>query len=796
MAAPNAPKRMSDADLKALVDSELRRALGVESSKLSEQRRKAMAYYYAEPEGDLAPPEIEGRSKVVSPDVRNTIESMLPQIVVKFIGGDKVVQFDPTKPGDESKADAATKYLNHIFLKKHDATMLTTTWAKDGMLQKRGVLKVWWDTRTEETREEYKGQTPVQLALLMRDPEIEPIEQSERPDEAEAQHRAEMLEQLTQQLQQVWAAAQQGGGPGQPPAEPEGAMQAGQPPRPPQGNPALAAVQQLQQQIAAISALPPAVVYDVAFKRSRKGGKLSIEPVPSDEFIISREAKTIGTARLVGHKFKRTLSELRSMGYKNVDRLADGNDTDGDSNVEKIERDSFDDSSGGPEEDDTTSDSSQTRVTVRELYMRVDYDGDGIAELRKITRCGSEILDNEVVDEAPFVTWCPVPIPHKFFGMSIADLAMEGQKTKTSIRRGQLDNMYLQVNGRYFAVTGKVELDDLLDSRPGGVVRMTQAGMAGRLDQGMGDMAGAAAMFEQEEAALENSTGWTRYSQGNDGKGLNETFGGVKLITNKADMRTDLVTRMMAQGFVDLFRLMLKLVCQNQDKAEQIQVAGKWVDMDPREWSNQFDISPAVGLGVGDKDQQVAHLLNLRALAVEGLMNGTATPENIYELDVEIAKTMGFQSGARFFNNPKENPPPKQPNPLEAQMQVEQMKLQAMQQIEREKMQSQERIEAMKAQQQAQVDQLRAQMQQQTDLVRQQAEADKARMEAENKAQLDAIRMEMEERARVLDDGYRRWKDQLESATRIEVANIGSKAKLDNPATVAATNEIATEVTQ
>jgi hypothetical protein len=796
MAAPNAPKRMSDADLKALVDSELRRALGVESSKLSEQRRKAMAYYYAEPEGDLAPPEIEGRSKVVSPDVRNTIESMLPQIVVKFIGGDKVVQFDPTKPGDESKADAATKYLNHIFLKKHDATMLTTTWAKDGMLQKRGILKVWWDTRTEETREEYKGQTPVQLALLMRDPEIEPIEQAERPDETEARRRAEMLEQLTQQLQQAWAATQQGGGPGQPPAEPEGAMQPGQPPRPPQGNPALAAVQQLQQQIDAISQMPPAVVYDVAFKRSRKGGKLSIEPVPSDEFIISREAKTIGTARLVGHKFKRTLSELRSMGYKNVDRLAEGNDTDGDSNVEKIERDSFDDSSGGPEEDDTTSDSSQTRVTVRELYMRVDYDGDGIAELRKITRCGSEILDNEVVDEAPFVTWCPVPIPHKFFGMSIADLAMEGQKTKTSIRRGQLDNMYLQVNGRYFAVTGKVELDDLLDSRPGGVVRMTQAGMAGRLDQGMGDMAGAAAMFEQEEAALENSTGWTRYSQGNDGKGLNETFGGVKLITNKADMRTDLVTRMMAQGFIDLFRLMLKLVCQNQDKAEQIQIAGEWVAMDPREWTNQFDISPAVGLGVGDKDQQVAHLMGLRALAMEGLQNGTATPQNVYELDVEIAKTMGFQSGARFFNDPKKNPPPQQPNPLQAQMQVEQMKAEAMLQIEREKMQSQERIEAMKAQQQAQVDQLRAQMQQQTDLVRQQAEADKARMEAENKARLDAIRMEMEERARVLDDGYRRWKDQLDSATRIEVANIGSKAKLDNPATAAATNEIATEVTQ
>ncbi|RQO57043.1 hypothetical protein DBV14_09545 [Variovorax sp. KBW07] len=803
-----ASKPMTEADLKALVDTELAQALGLDSTKLAEQRRKAVAYYYAEPEGDLAPPEIVGRSKVVSPDVRNTIESMLPQLVVKFVGGDKVVQFEPTKPGDESKADSATKYLNHLFFKKNNGHTITVSWAKDGLLSKRGVLKCWWDMRHEEKREEYVGMTKIELAKLLDDPEVEIIDHKAYPDEDDAKKRAEAVAALQQQLQQAMQAAQQPpagppqgqgapgapGGPGQqqPPAEPMGAAQPGQPPRPPQQGPA-GAVAAIQAQILMIEQQPQAMLYDVGCKITRKGGKLTIEGVPSEEFIISRGAKSIAEARLVGHRVKRTLSELKSMGYKNIDDLV-ADDSEGDSNAERLERDHFDDTGSNYEASNTT-DRSQFTVWVKECYLRVDYDGDGIAELRKIVRCGDRILDNEIVDEAPFVSWCPVPMPHKFWGLSVADLAMPGQKTKTSIVRGQLDNMYLQVNGRYFGVKGKVDFDSLLDSRPGGVVLMDAPGMAGRLDQGAGDLGAAAQLMEQEEQALENSTGWTRYSQGNDAKGLNDTLGGVQIITNKADMRTDLMARNLAEGFVDLFKMMLKLVCQNQKKAELVQIAGEWVEMDPREWKNQFDTDINVGLGVGNKDQQVGHLMGLRQLQVSGLQWGTATPKKIYELDTEIAKTMGFKSGDRFFNDPEKNPPPQQgPNPGQLQMQMQQAQFQHEAALEKMRLQFKAQSEAQGREQQAQLEAMRAQMQRETDANRQELEARQHAMKLEQEAQVHSLRMQYEDIAKQRDDAFQRWKTELEQAVKVQTANISSKAKLDDPATQAATGEIAREV--
>lgn len=766
-------ERMTELELKALIDGELSQALGTDSSTLSEQRRKAIAYYYAEPKGDLSPPEIEGRSSVVSPDVRNTVESMLPQLVAKFVSGDKVVQFEPTKKGDDEKADSATTYLNHIFFKKNNGHSLTVTWAKDGLLQKRGFLKAWWDTRTEEKREEYKGLTQVELAQIMDDPEVEPIEQTNYPDEQDAEQRAKALEGMTQQLQQAMQAAQQPG---------------------PQQQQAAQAAQQMQAQLEQLSAEPPAMLYDVSFKRSKTGGKLTIEPIPPECFILSKGATSIKEARLCGHKFKRTMSDLKSMGYTGLDQLSpDGED--GDENSERIERNAFDNEEER-QSSNLSQDKSQTELWVKELYLRVDYDGDGISELRKIVYIAGKIVDNEVCDEAPFVSWCPVPMPHKFYGLSAADLAMEGQKTKTSIRRGQLDNMYLQVNGRYFAVEDQVDLDSLLDSRPGGVVRIKQQGAVGRLDQGMGDLGSAANMMEQEEAALENSTGWTRYSQGNDGKGLNQTLGGVQIITNKADMRVDLMARNLAEGFVDLFRLMLKLVCQNQTKAEDVRIAGEWVAMDPREWINQFDTEINVGLGVGNKDQQVQHLMALRQLQLEGLQMGVSTPEKVYELSTEIAKVMGFKSGDRFFNDPKKNPPPQQPDPMQAQMQVEQMKAKANMEVEQARLQAQGQIKQMELQQQAQLEQMRMEMQTRVDVNRQQAEAEQQHLKAQGQAALDELRLRLdgEQQGRQLE--YDRWKAELDASVKVEVANIGAKVKVDNAATTTATNEIAAEVTQ
>lgn len=779
---------MTEDELKALTDLEMRQAIGAYGGKLSEMRRKAEYYYLGLAEGDLVPPEIEGRSTFVSTDVRNVIESMLPALMAKFVSGDSVVQFEATKPGDEDKADQCTQYLNYLFFKKVNGHNVTYTWFKDALLQKRGIIKVWWDTRNEETREEYKGLTDVELAQIMDDPEVEAIDHKSYPDEEDAEQRQKAVEHITQQMQAPMQQLQQ-------------AQQAAQ-----QGNPqAQQAVQHLAQQmqpmqaqLQQIQSQPPAMLHDVSFKRVKDGGKICVENVPPEEFLISRRAKTINDASFVGHRVARTLSELRSMGYKDVDDIT-SDDGAQDLNAERIERLSYDDEQAYMGLDnEATNDPSQRHVWVTECYIRCDYDGDGIAELRKVTRAGNRILDNEVVDSVPFVSICPIPMPHKFFGLSIADVTLESQKTTTKIVRAQLDNMYLQVNGRYFAVENQVNLDDLLTSRPGGIVRIKSQGAVGRLDQGAGD-GSAPAMMEWIENFKEDSTGWTKYSQGNDSKGLTETAEGMNIITNKADMRTDLIARHFAEGFVDLFRLMLKLCSQYQNKHAVVRLTGKWVDVDPREWRNGFDVDINVGLGSGNKDQQARHLMALSQKQMEGLQIGTATPEHVYELDKELAKAMGFKNGDKFFNNPKENPPPQQPNPeqmkMQGQMQIEQIKAQAGQQVAQVKAQAGAQAAQAKAQQDAQVEQLRMQMQQQTDNNRQQSEAEQHALKVQNEAQLAQLQAQYADQAHAREMAMEWEKAQLESATKIQVANIMSQAKLQDAATAAATNEVARDVT-
>lgn len=749
---------MTEDELKALVGTELRASLGYTSSKLSNARLKAENYYLGLPVGDLTPPEIDGRSSVVSTDVRDTIEAMLPQLMVTFCGSDQVCEFEPQGPDDEQKAQQATEYVNHLFFKKNPGHRIAYTWMKDALLQKNGIVKVWWDTRHEESREEYRALSEVELAQILDDPEVEVIEQSASPDEQDAKQREQALQQLAQQLDQAQQAAMQGN------------QQAAQ------------ALQQLEQQMAGIQAQPPKMLYDIAVKRVKTEGQVRIENVPPEEFLINRNAKDIATARFVGHRVQRSVSELKSMGYKDVDNLS-GDDNSQAMNLERIGRLQWNDENAWMS-DQISSDDSQRLLWVTECYVRCDYDGDGIAELRKVTTCGNDILDNEQVDICPFVSITPVPLPHTFFGLSIADLAMESQKTKTSILRAQLDQLYLSVNGRYFAVENQVNLDDLLTSRPGGVVRVKQPGAVGRLDQGVGDVGFSLQMMEYMTQDLENRTGWSRQSMGNDAGGIKtQTATAANIVTNKADMRLDLIARHFAEGFTEMFKLVLRLVCQNQQKPAIVKLTGGWVPIDPREWRNQFDVSINVGLGVGSKDQRVQHMMTLMQLQQQAFPIGVANPQNVYAASRELATLLGYKNADKFFSDPVKNPPPPQPDPnqqqAQAMIQVEQAKLQASGQIEQMKLQQQAQLEQMRREHEMQLAQAKLQMQAQVDTNRQQAEADQKALEMRQQAELEALKAQhqAEKHARELE--FSRWKAQLDSETRILVAQISSQTTLN-----------------
>lgn len=744
-------------ELKALVMGEMRQALGYSSSKLSQARQKAEYYYLGLPVGDLSPPEIEGRSTVVSTDVRDTIESMMPQLVVIFCGGDTVVEFEPQSPDDEQKAAQATDYINYLFFKKNNGHQISYVWMKDALLQKNGIVKVWWDTRHEEKKEEYKGLNQVELAQVMDDPEVEIVDQQSYPDEDDQKARKQALDSLQAQLDQAMSAAQQ---------NPQAAQ----------------AVPQIQAQMQQIQAQPPVLLFDITCKRVMKGGKIQIDNVPPEEFLISRNAKNIQDAKFVGHRVQRTVSELKSMGYKNVDNIS-GEDQGQAVNSERIQRLSWNDENAYLSDEITTSDPSQRRVWVTEAYVRCDYDGDGISELRKITVAGNEILDNEEVDFTPFVSITPVPLPHTFFGLSIADLAMESQKTKTSVLRSMLDNVYLNVNGRYYAVENQVNLDDLLTSRPGGVVRIKSPGAVGRLDQGMGNSGEAMNMMGYLQQDIENKTGWSRQSMGNDASGLNTTATAANIVTNKADMRLDLIARNFAEGFTELFKLMLKLVCQHQDKRAEVRLAGNWVAIDPREWRNQFDVTINVGIGMGNKDQKVQHLMALAQRQQLALQIGSATPENIYNADAEFVKLLGFKNADKFFTAPSKMPPkPPQPDPemakLQANQQIEQVKMQAQMQMKQQELQLQAQLDEAKRQHELQLEEARMHMQAQVDNNRQQAEAAQKTQEIEQQSQLDVLKAQFDNERHMRELEFNKWKAHLEAETRVLVAQIAAQTTL------------------
>lgn len=763
-------KRMSEDELLALTDLEIRNAVGYYGGKLAEQRRTATYYYLGEPFGDLAPPDVDGRSQTVVPFVRNTVEAMLPQLMVKFTGGDSVVEFEATQPDDEPKAKLCTDYLNYLFWKKNRGHVVAETWMRDALLYKNGIVKVWWDTRTEETKEEYKGLSQAELAQIMDDAEVEVTEQKATPDEEDAKARQQAIEQATHQLQDPQLA--------------HGLQM--------QDAQAMQAYSGLQQHIQQIQATPPVMLYDITAVRTKKGGKLALDNVPPEEFLISRKAKSIVTSPFVGHRTPRTISDLRSMGYPDS-KLENITSDDGATslNAERIERQSYDDEQSYLNLENPVGDESQRTIWVTECYVRCDWDGDGISELRKVTRAGNVMLENEEVDLAPFCDIVCIRQPHKFFGLSIHDLGKETQKTQTSILRSRLDNEYLETNGRYFAVENQVNLDDLLTSRPGGVVRIKAPGMVGRLDQGMGNGAASMQLLEWMEGFGESATGWTRHSQGNDGSPLLQgTALAANIVANRDDMRVDLIARNFAEGFVELFRQMLKLVCQHQDKKTETKLSGQWVDIDPREWKNQFDVNINVGLGTGGKDQQLNHLMLIKQQQENVHAIGVATPENIYNLSEDMAKLAGQKNGDRYFSDPaKQTPQPPKPDPemVKGQVatQIAQANGQVTMQVESAKLQGTLQLEREKAQLQAQVDQNEQQAQQAQTTAQQQIDAALQREKAQQEFALEQQRMQHEGMLKQMEIDAENARARMDADVRILIAQIAAKTATDNAALAA-----------
>ena len=432
------------------------------------------------------------------------------------------------------------------------------------------------------------------------------------------------------------------------------------------------------------------MTHDVVISRKSYNGKIRVENVPPSEFLISREAKTIPDARFVCHRVRKTLSELREM-YpdEDIDPSELGGEEDGSMfNAERQARYEFDNSSSYDWGFSSDREEALSEYWLHESFIKTDYNGDGIAELRKVCTVGNYVLANEEIDSIPFVSITPIKIPHKFFGLSIADLVMDLQLMKSTLMRNLMDNMYNQNFGRFAVLEGQANLDDLLTQRPGGVVRVKSPNAVTPLAT-PALQPYSFQMLEYLDGVRESRAGVSRMSQGMNENALTShtTATAVNAVMTAAQSRVELIARNFAEtGVKDLMNTIYELLLKNQDKERVIMLRNEWVPVSPGAWNEKYDCTVSVALGHGSKDQQMMHLSQMLQFAGEAMSGGLkiVNEQNMYNLGAALVKAMGFQNVSDFLTDPSTIPPqPQRPDLenqvklMEAQVKQEELKIKA-----------------------------------------------------------------------------------------------------------------------
>lgn len=602
---------MSDSTLKALIDQRIQSSQQWwGTTSLAHQRIQADQYYRGDPLGN----EVEGRSQVVSRDVAEVVDGMLPSLLKIFASGEEVVKMEPQQPQDEEAAKQATDYLNYLFLQKNEGFQIMHSWFKDALLKRNGIVKAWFETRTNRKKDNYEGLTQPELAVLQSD-------------------QTKQVSNIQQSMVSVQTVDPMSGMP-------------------------------------SVNQMP---VFNCTVMRAVPDKKICVANVPPDEFVIDRMAIDLETTTFLGQRSMRTMTDLAELGIpaEILGTIPTGDDLA--FSQERLTR--FKDETQLPyNSEGELLDKTLRKVMVSELYLQVDYDGDGIAEWRKVILAGasdvggSVLLCNEEVDDHPFASITPVPMPHKFYGRSIFDQTSDIQEIKTVLWRGALDSIYLGNSPRLGAVEGQVNMDDLLDSRVGGIVRLKNPNALVPVPT-INVAPEAFSMMEYADTVRENRNGFSRYNQGLDADSLNKTATGINVISNAGQQRLDLIARIFAEtGVKRLFRRLFELACLHQNEPQMVRLRGKWVNVDPRSWEDKLDVTVSVGIGLGNKDQQMQTamaLLNIDQSIVKlqgGVQGPILTAENIYNKLVKVVEAAGWKTPEPYYTDPK-TVPPQQPQP-------------------------------------------------------------------------------------------------------------------------------------
>ena len=470
-----------------------------------------------------------------------------------FVAAKTVCRFEPENQNDEQQAEMETLVVNHVLMQQNNGFFVLHDFFKDALLMRNGYAEVDWREKESVTVERYSGLTDIELAEVLQEKD-EILEQNET------------TKRLLVPLPQI---GPQGLPPGTPPPH--------------------------------VSIEVPA--FDITVRRKETKGSVCIGCIPPEEMRVTPRARS-GMEDLAysAHITENTRSDLIAEGFDEeiVNSAAAGKPNW--LELDALARNQVTDQLSV----ENPSDRSMQELQVRRVIVRVDMDGDGVAELRRVVIVGDKIAENQIIEETPFASCVPKRMPHRHTGISLYDEIMDLQIIKTELFRQGIDNLKLSMNQRTAVDYNSVNLDDLLTSRPGGVVRGK-----GPPAQWIMPISQPSNLIEQVLPAMAyvdemktNRTGIGRGQMSPDPDDLQDVTKGAQLAAmSAAALKVEMLARLLAEGVKDIFRKIHSALIRHQDKPLEFEISGKWVQVDPSSWRRRTKIVANVGLGSGNREE-------------------------------------------------------------------------------------------------------------------------------------------------------------------------------------------------
>jgi hypothetical protein len=703
-------EKMDDEDLLEILQRKEDAASHYVHGQLGSEREASLRQYHRMPYGN----EVDGESQIVASDIQDTIEWLLAALLKTFSSTDKAVSFEPSTAADVKGAEQATDTCNYVFYKQNNGFLVLYTAIKDMLTVKN--CAVMWRKEDIETVSSvpFKGASEEMLAMMMQ----------EEDAEIEMATPAPILDE--------------------------------------QGQPQLDMMGQ------------PMMGYNGRLKKTEKKSIVKVEAFSPDSLLVQRDwtSPLLQDCPYVSRMMRVTLSDLKMMGLEaTADDLRSSDNLDYSSN-EKSRLSTIGQEDGTNEFGDGDSDDdSMAEGWLRIEFILADRDGDGIAERLCVYRLRDKILKCEVTSHVPIATSSPILNAHRWDGMSYADAVGDLQELHTELLRQTLNNLYLTNNPRTKVLTDAnwsplANIDDLLDSRAGGVIR--QRDINAITEQVIPFSAGASMpMLEYVKGMREDRTGVSRTSQGLNPDSMNNTATGRSLDMTASLQRIELVARIIAETLVKpVFQGILKVLTDGGMEKLAFRLRDEFVEYDPNEWRDSYDMTINVGLGTGDTQAKAQQLMMIAALQEKGMAVGLATPTHLYHTGSKIIENAGFKDVQNFLQDPAKQPPqpPQPPLPL----QIEQMKIQADGQRHQAEMQAD--IQKFQAE---------TQMTRETEQIKADAKLQEIRANLELQAANDARDAEREQLKAQLDAQleaqkieFEKWKAELAAQTQIYIEQL------------------------